>query len=236
MYLLLLLYYHILCINDIIVAKGTAMKIETIRKFVKDKLISERSGHDYLHIERVEHNALKLMQAYPLETSEKEVIIAACLVHDLIDYKVTKDIEKEQDEVISLLENSKANSEQIEEIIYIINNISYSKNLEEKKTLNLNGQIVQDADRLDAIGAVGIARTFYYGGSKGNPFYDENTARSMDELTENAYKNKSSSVINHFYEKLLLLKDQMNTDVAKKEAKSRHDFMVKFLEKFDRER
>lgn len=210
------------------------MNIELIRKFVEEKLSSDKTGHDLAHIRRVENNALRLCEEENFTDDEISIIIAAVLLHDVIDYKLVDDVEKASREVHDILIMSGANGDEIEEIEDIINNMSFSKNLIERKKLSKYGEIVQDADRLDAIGAIGIGRTFYYGGAKGHAFYDDTTPTDLVNPTEDDYKN-SATVINHFYEKLLKLKDLMNTDSAKKEAEIRTEFMKKFLEQFYRE-
>ena len=174
------------------------------------------------------------MEDEKFTSEEVNIIIAAILLHDIIDYKVSEDIEKSHTEVVNILKKSSATKEEVDEINHIINNMSFSKNLSEKKQLSKLGQIVQDADRLDAIGAIGIARTFYYGGSKGSAFYDNSQPLLESELNESIYK-KGSSVINHFYEKLLKIKDLMNTEKGKFEAEKRTKFMEDFLAEFYRE-
>lgn len=210
------------------------MNIDIIRSFVRKKLEKDSTGHDYNHILRVENNATELMEDEKFTSEEVNIIIAAILLHDIIDYKVSEDIEKSHTEVINILKKSSATKEEVDEINHIINNMSFSKNLSEKKQLSKLGQIVQDADRLDAIGAIGIARTFYYGGSKGSAFYDNSQPLLESELNESIYK-KGSSVINHFYEKLLKIKDLMNTEKGKFEAEKRTKFMEDFLAEFYRE-
>lgn len=137
-------------------------------------------------------------------------------------------------EIEELLVKNGATLAQIDEVLDIIQNLSYSKNLETKKELSLAGQIVQDADRLDAIGAIGIGRAFYYGGSQGDAMYTDDVPRSLEKLTASNYR-KGSSVLNHFYEKLLLLESQMNTEAGKFEAKKRTNFMKEYLEQLARE-
>lgn len=210
------------------------MNVNLIREFVIEKLKNDFTGHDFAHIQRVEKNAIKLSDNMNFSKNQLDIIIASVLLHDVIDYKVTNDVEKAKKEVREILLKSNALNKEIEIIEDTINNISFSKNLSEKKELTIYGKIVQDADRLDAIGAIGIARTFYYGGSKGSPFYDETRPLSNQELNEENYK-KNSSVINHFYEKLLKLKDLMNTEQGKKEAKIRTTFMENFLKQFYKE-
>lgn len=210
------------------------MDLDIIRKFVYDRLSGDKTGHALDHIERVEKNANRIMDSIEITEQERDIVIASVLLHDIADYKITNDIKKANEEIDNILTIGKVNKIEKEEIKYIIDNISFSKNIDSKKELSILGKIVQDADRLDAIGAIGIARTFYYGGSQGNSFYDENSPRSNNDLNEDSYKN-SSTVINHFYEKLLKLENLMNTNYAKKEARKRTEFMELFLEEFYKE-
>jgi uncharacterized protein len=201
-----------------------------IEEFAKYVLEDDTTGHDWKHALRVEKNAQKIMPP-ELPQEDIEIIRASCWLHDTIDEKIADLKRQTVMDVQKLLQENEATQKQIEEILFIIQNLSFSKNITEKIELNLLGQVVQDADRLDAIGAIGIARTFYYGGSKGNPIYDEEKPRSQEELTVDNYR-KPTSVINHFYEKLLLLEQQMNTELGTKEAKKRTRFMRDFLKQF----
>lgn len=209
------------------------MDLSVIYHFSKNKLKEEKTGHDWLHALRVEKNALMVA---PADLSKKEVDLlkAACWLHDTIDKKIISSKRASTKEVQKILEKAHAENKEIDEILHIIQNLSYSKNIEKKRELSLLGQIVQDADRLDAIGAIGIARTFYYGGSKEHSLYDNEEARLKEELTEENY-HEQKSIINHFYEKLLLLKDTMNTKAAKKIAIKRTQFMEVFLQHFEEE-
>lgn len=207
------------------------MNITKIEKYVKNKLESDKTGHDYQHIKRVVNNCKKIYKNMALSEEDKNIIISAALVHDLIDYKLVENIEKEKSKLIEVLEESDYRENQIDEIIYIIENMSFSANIDGKKELSLLGQIVQDADRLDAIGAIGIARTFYYGGSKGNHMYDDLNKDQVRDLNKEEYL-KGSTVIDHFYEKLLKIKDLMNTKEGLKIAEERHSFMQEYLDNF----
>lgn len=206
------------------------MDLLAIEEFAKYVLEDDTTGHDWKHALRVEKNAQKIMPP-ELPQEDIEIIRASCWLHDTIDEKIADLKRQTVMDVQKLLQENEATQKQIEEILFIIQNLSFSKNITEKIELNLLGQVVQDADRLDAIGAIGIARTFYYGGSKGNPIYDEEKPRSQEELTVDNYR-KPTSVINHFYEKLLLLEQQMNTELGTKEAKKRTRFMRDFLKQF----
>jgi uncharacterized protein len=159
------------------------------------------------------------------------IIEMAALLHDVADWKF---FENENDGIQIVLDwlNQMSISEKIQEqIIYIIKNISYKGSGVKDKINTIEGQIVQDADRLDAIGAIGIARTFAFGGKFGNPIHDPDEKPLMHK-SFNEYKKSRGSTINHFYEKLLLLKDRMNTKSGKEIAKKRHAYMEDFLKQF----
>ena len=209
------------------------MNLVAIREFAKGVLEGDKTGHDWNHALRVEKNVHKIMPP-GLDEAELEVIRAACWLHDTIDEKLAQSRQKSVSEIEELLVKNGATLAQIDEVLDIIQNLSYSKNLETKKELSLAGQIVQDADRLDAIGAIGIGRAFYYGGSQGDAMYTDDVPRSLEKLTASNYR-KGSSVLNHFYEKLLLLESQMNTEAGKFEAKKRTNFMKEYLEQLARE-
>lgn len=206
------------------------MNLEAIKIFAESVLADDKTGHDWKHALRVEKNARLLAEDH-FSFGEMETILASCWLHDTIDEKL--DVEKRQSVVAieQLLKENGATENQIEEILHIIQNLSYSKNLTKKRQLSPLGQVVQDADRLDAIGAIGIARTFYYGGHKKNPLYDDVSPRDLADLDETSYREESS-VLNHFYEKLLLLEETMNTEAGKMEASVRTDFMTEFLNRF----
>jgi len=209
------------------------MELLPIQEFAKMTLEDDTTGHNWKHALRVEKNAKKISPD-ELDTEAIEIIRSACWLHDTIDDKISDSKRKSIADVAELLNENDATKEQKREILYIIQNLSYSKNLEKKHELNHLGQIVQDADRLDALGAIGIARTFYYGGHKGNPIYDEERPRRQEELTEANYRDQTS-VVNHFFEKLLLLEDTMNTTPGKTEAIKRTKLMREFLETFFKE-
>ncbi|OCG37518.1 HD domain-containing protein [Gilliamella sp. Gris1-4] len=202
-----------------------------VQSFVKQKLSNDFSGHDMAHIERVVKLAKKILQHEP--KANGFIVIVSAYLHDVIDEKVVADVRQAIMELRDYLTSLKLTDTEIKMIFAIIENMSYRKNLNQKKELSLEGQIVQDADRLDALGAIGIARTFYYGGNKHNIMYDPNIS-PRTSLDENNYKHPNT-VINHFYEKLFLLKDMMNTSIAKKLAEPRHHFLVQFVKQFEKE-
>lgn len=204
------------------------MKLETIQNFARNVLEDDTTGHDWRHALRVEKNAREISPS-DLGTDEIEIIRAACWLHDTIDAKIS-DLKRVQiAEVERALQDSEATPSQIKEILYIIQNLSYSKNIDRKQSLSLLGQIVQDADRLDALGAIGTARAFYYGGSKSHLMYDDTRPRKHEDITEENYRDQDS-VVNHFFEKLLILKNSMNTPKGQDEAIARTKIMEEFLD------
>ncbi len=207
--------------------------IAQTKNFVQQKLAGAESGHDWLHIERVYQNALQLIESHPCDQT---VVLIAVLIHDLHDTKFQAGKEEEiLNEIINFLKNTGLDSDRIEHITKIINGISFRHSFDNQKPKSVEFKIVQDADRLDAIGAIGIARAFSYGGFKQRPFYDDNLPLMQHESSE-SYQKSNAATINHFYEKLLLLKDQMNTEKAKAITEKRHQFMLDFLTQFEAER
>lgn len=197
--------------------------------FTKKALSGEGTGHDWCHIERVRNNA-RLINS--IEKADDFIIELAVLLHDVGDRKVIKKEEDDYSIAESFLKKQKVSPEIIEHVIFIIQNMSFSKSLNNKREgVSKEFYIVQDADRLDAIGAIGIARAFVYGGSKGRPMYDPNKKAQKINTTKN-YRKLNSSTFHHFEEKLLLLKNLMNTKTAKKIADKRNVFMEKYLEQF----
>ena len=197
--------------------------------FVKETLENAEGGHDWFHIERVYKNAVSIADG---EVCDMMVIKLASLLHDIADSKF-----HDGDETIGpkmareFLESENADEATIQHIINIIKNSSFKGGNTECQFSFIELDIVQDADRLDAMGAIGIARTFNYGGFKNRPLYNPNSIPNL-HMSKEEYKNSKAPTINHFYEKLLLLKDKMNTKTGKKIAQERHQFMVTFLSRF----
>ncbi|WP_281673277.1 HD domain-containing protein [Staphylococcus auricularis] len=210
------------------------MQLQNIRDYMIQTLSTDQTGHDLTHIQRVEKIAVKLAEAEQVDDEGLEIILDAVYLHDTVDDKVVTDVESALEEVKVLLQKAGASNEHQQQIMDIILNMSYAKNLDHPKALSHLGQIVQDADRIDALGAIGIARAFYYGGTKGHTLYDETTPRSLDELNENNYRDRVS-VVNHFHEKLLHLEDSMNTDMGKRIAAERTETMRTFLKTLNEE-
>ena len=197
--------------------------------FVKKQLENAEGGHDWFHIERVYRNALLIAQE---EKCDLQIVQLGALLHDIADSKFHNGDECIGPKIArEYLESQQLGSEKISNVIAIIENISFKGGNFEKKFSSIELDIVQDADRLDAIGAIGIARAFNYGGFKNRALYDPKIAPKLNMSTEE-YKKSQAPTLNHFYEKLLLLKDKMNTTTAKKIAEERHRFMESFLAQF----
>ena len=202
--------------------------IEKTKEFVKNKLYGEGSGHDWFHIERV-YNLSRFLANE--EKADNFIVEMTALLHDIDDWKFSNGTKTNTTITEEFLNSVNVDKESINKIITIIKTMSFKGGVVNSTQNTIEGMIVQDADRLDAIGAIGIARTFAYGGSKNRPIYDPNIApinfTSLEEV-----KNAENHTINHFYEKLLKLKDLMNTDSAKIIAEKRHKFMEDFLKEF----
>ena len=197
--------------------------------FVKETLEGAEGGHDYFHIERVYKNSLLIAKE---EDVNLFIVSLGALLHDIADSKF-----HDGDETIGprlarrFLALQKVDEPTINHVISIIENISFKGGNFEQSFKSKELEVIQDADRLDAIGAIGIARCFNYGGFKNRGLYDPSISPNLS-MTKEAYKKSTAPTINHFYEKLLLLKDRMNTKTGKKLAKERHSFMEVFLQQF----
>jgi uncharacterized protein len=197
--------------------------------FVKKQLEDAEGGHDWFHIERVFKNALLIAEN---EYCNVTVVKLGALLHDIADSKFYDGDEKIGPKTARIfLESQNVSEDIISHVIAIIENISFKGGNFEKKFNSKELEIVQDADRLDAIGAIGIARTFNYGGFKNRPLHNPSIQPNLN-MSKEEYKNSESPTLNHFYEKLLLLKDKMNTETGKEIAQKRHDFMITFLAQF----
>jgi uncharacterized protein len=197
--------------------------------FVKQKLENAEGGHDWFHIERVYKNALSIADS---EVCDVTVVKLGALLHDIADSKFHDGDETVGPKIArEFLASNDVDDATIQHVINIIENVSFKGGNAEKQFSSIELEIVQDADRLDAIGAIGIARTFNYGGFKNRPLYNPNIAPNL-RMSKEEYKNNKAPTLNHFYEKLLLLKDKMNTETGKQIAQERHQFMEKFLSQF----
>jgi uncharacterized protein len=200
-------------------------------KFVKKELKDAEGGHDWFHIERVYKNALLISRDEKVDTF---IVSLAALLHDIADPKFYNGDETVGPRIATtFLKEQKVHTLIIEHVVNIIKHISFKNSLSETGTkfTSKELEVVQDADRLDAIGAIGIARCFNYGGFKDRALYNPEIATNLN-MSKAAYKHSTSPTINHFYEKLLLLKDKMNTDTGKKIANNRHQFMEIYLQQF----
>jgi uncharacterized protein len=205
---------------------------ETIHKtiaYVKQELAHAEAGHDWFHIERVYKTALTINEK---EQSDELVVSLAALLHDIADPKFNNGDESiGPKKAEAFLTSIGVEGKIIEHVKLIIENMSFKNSFDAAGFTSLEMQVVQDADRLDAIGAIGIARAFTYGGFKNRVLYDP-AIKPVTEHTKESYKNTTAPTINHFYEKLLLLKDKMNTQTGKAMATKRHEVMVNYLEQF----
>jgi uncharacterized protein len=209
--------------------------IEKTVGFVKDTLNGAEGGHDWFHIERVWNNARHIAK---YEEADQFIVELGALLHDIADSKFHDGDENIGPEKAEKFLNSiNVDHSVIDHIKNIIKHISFKSSLgsgNKKDFTSKEMEVIQDADRLDAIGAIGIARAFNYGGFKNREIYNPNIKPQLN-LTKEAYKNSTAPTINHFYEKLLLLKDKMNTKTGKKIAEDRHRYMEKFLNQFYKE-
>ena len=203
--------------------------IQQTINYVKSELENAEGGHDWWHIYRVWKTAIQISASEPVD---RRIVELGALLHDIADSKFHGGDESVGPKTArTFLESENVSEDVITHVIAIIENISFKGGNFNKKFRSKELEIVQDADRLDAIGAIGIARTFNYGGFKNRPIYDPNILPKVG-MSKEEYKNSTAPTINHFYEKLLLLKDQMNTKTGKKIAQKRHEFMVAFLAHF----
>lgn len=197
--------------------------------FVKETLAGAEGGHDWFHIERVLNNSRLIAKG---EKANLQIVELGALLHDIADSKFHNGDESVGPRIASAFLRSQNVSEDIiNHVVKIIQNISFKGGNTDQEFTSAELAIVQDADRLDALGAIGIARTFNYGGFKGRALYDPKVEPNLN-MNKEEYKASNAPTINHFYEKLLLLKDRMNTETGRRIATERHDFMLKYLDQF----
>jgi len=205
-------------------------KIEATIAYVREELKHAEGGHDWFHIERVHNNAINILKFEP--EADAEVVRLIALLHDIADSKFHKGDEtvgpRKAKEWLTSLDYE---PEVIAHVVKGIENISFKGGNFNQKFTSKELEIVQDADRLDAIGAIGITRVFNYGGFQNNPIHDPEQAPRFG-MTKEEYKAHKGTSINHFYEKLLLLKDLMHTETGKRMADERHQYMEGFLAQF----
>lgn len=206
--------------------------IKRVENYVKEECEKDCTGHDWWHIKRVYQNSMLINEQ---EKADEFLITMIALLHDLYDHKFYKGNAEEK--LMQTLKELKVYDDMakndVKNIIQSCVNLGFSSTLASKKELSLEGKIVQDADRLDAMGAIGIARVFTYGGKKGRPMYNPN---DNEIISQEEYKQKGSQTsISHFYDKLLKLKNLMNTNTAKMIAQERHKYLEDFLQEFFKE-
>jgi uncharacterized protein len=201
--------------------------LQEAQRFVKHMLENDTTGHDWHHIERVTRTAQILARK---EGADEFICRLAALLHDVADEKLNVSEEAGLSKVSGWLAEHGVERDVTEHVMQIVSTISY-KGGNNPPAASREAQVVQDADRLDAIGAIGIARTFTYAGSKGSVLHDPDQLFRR-EMTHEQYRNGKSTAINHFYEKLLKLKDLMNTESGRRAAEKRHRYMELFLEQF----
>lgn len=189
--------------------------LKTADEFIKKKFSGEGTGHDYFHIERVVNTAIKIAKE---ENADLFLVELAARLHDLGDYKLNGGKDRSEELITEFLKSQNADTKLISKIVEIVSQVSFSKG---NKAVSIEAQIVQDADRLDAMGAVGIARCFAYGGKKEREIWNP--------------ENPEDTSLQHFYDKLLKLKELMNTQTGRKMAEERHRFLEKFLTEFQKE-
>lgn len=200
--------------------------IERAKEYVKEKFENEFSGHDYFHTLRVFNMATRISES---EGANLEIVQLVALLHDVDDRKISPETHENQANAREFLIANGVNDEAIEIICKIIREISFSTN--DSSPTTLEGQCVQDADRLDAIGAIGIARAFAYGGNHNRHMYHPDIKPSLN-MTKEEYRRSESTTINHFYEKLFKLTALMNTQTAIQIAEEREAYMRDFISKF----
>lgn len=207
--------------------------VTNTKNFVQTVLKNAEGGHDWFHTLRVYNNAVKIAANEPVDML---IVELAALLHDIADSKFHNGDERIGPKMArEFLFSQNTDSLIIEHVVNIIQHMSFKNSLEGKPAFSSKElEVVQDADRLDALGAIGIARCFNYGGFKNRPLYDPNQVPNLN-MTKEEYKSSNGPTINHFYEKLLLLKDQMNTPTAKRMAEGRHQFILQYLDQFYKE-
>jgi uncharacterized protein len=234
----LMVYNLFICcfqVTSILVNMDKNKLIEKTRDYVKKVMGKDKSGHDWMHVYRVWKNSILIGQK---EGADLFIAEIAALLHDLGDYKIQKNKRLIGSRLANeWLSSLGVNKEISEKVCSIIDNMSFSEGISKKKKSiikTIEFKVVQDADRLDAIGAIGIARVFAFGGNRGRDIYNFDV-KPVKFANKKSYQNNNNPSINHFYEKLLLLKNLMNTRTGKKLAISRHDFMKKYLSQFWKE-
>ncbi|EOL43280.1 HD domain-containing protein [Enterococcus caccae] len=204
------------------------LKMEAIKKYTQSIMEKDQTGHGMDHINRVVRLANKIAES---ENCNRFIVIAAAYLHDTVDDKIVSKPEQAYQQLREFLQTIDLSIKEIDQIFHIIKNLSFSQELAgTAEELTIEGQIVQDADRLDAMGAIGVTRTIYYGGHKGNKIYDPKIKPRL--LRSKTEYREESTVINHFYEKIILLNGKLNTEHAKEIGIKRQKFLEEFLNEF----
>lgn len=205
-----------------------AKQLEQIKAYTEKVLLNDKTGHNMDHIYRVVRSAEKIQK---IEGGNLFIVFSGAYLHDVMDDKLVSDVSLARESLTAFLNEIGIDRKDSQHIFEVIDHVSFSHQLENpNEILSLEAKIVQDADRLDAIGAIGIGRTFYYGGRKGHAMYDP-AIPARKNMTKEDYRI-NQTVINHFYEKLFLLKDMMHTEAAKNLAEKRQQLMELFVEDF----
>jgi uncharacterized protein len=203
--------------------------LKNTEAFVKETLKNAEGGHDWFHIQRVWNNAKLITKN---ENADLFIVELGALLHDIADSKFHNGDESVGPKVASqFLKKQQVSAEVITQVVKIIENVSFKGGNIHQEFNSIELRIVQDADRLDALGAIGISRTFNYGGFKGRALYNPEIEPDLN-MSKEEYKASNGPTINHFYEKLLLLKGRMNTKTGREIAQKRHEFMELYLEQF----
>ncbi len=203
--------------------------IQRLTETIKQKFEGDSSGHDWFHIERVWKTAKRIAQH---ENANVFITELGALLHDIADHKFTDNFEEASINLTAeMLSPFPIDDADLKQVQHIVLNCSYKGGVTANKMQSIEGKIVQDADKLDAIGAIGIARAFAFGGKFGSILYDP-TISPIDHQTLESYQKNRSHTINHFYEKLLKLKDLMYSNTARELAQQRHEFMEAYLKQF----
>jgi len=203
--------------------------IQDLQQTIKGRFEGDSTGHDWFHVERVWRNARAIAEK---ENANVFITELGALLHDIADHKFVKDHENVSIQLTTeFLTKYKLPKQDIEAVLHIILNCSYKGGIADNGMKSIEGKIVQDADKLDAIGAIGIARAFAFGGKFGSTLYDPDI-KPIEHQTLESYQKNRSHTINHFYEKLLKLKELIHTDTGKTIAEQKHRFMLMYLEQF----
>ena len=202
--------------------------IESAIEYVKKMFCDHCSGHDYHHTMRVYRLAMQIAKQ---ENADMLIVQLAALLHDVDDVKLSPETHETKKNAVEFMKNNGVDDKVMDSVCKIIDEVSFA-GIDSVEPSTIEGKCVQDADRLDAMGAIGIARAFAYGGSKGRKIYDPDIKPLLNMNKADYHQNHNSTSINHFYEKLLLLKDMINTETAKKMAEHRQAVMEEYLEEF----